>query len=420
MFRMQTARAYRGAWYVSCPVEIIAATMASLHNKIQTFQLSLPKSDIFLDLDIKHEKQDSLSKINVITLERPTPKLTIEPEKPTLFKQIHDTSSVLLAKTSKFVENFVNILNYRIFPKLSRFQFYCELVVSNLIALLCIPIVACWMLLIFSARRVVAIYLRLKYDDKYELMNGEDAAWGFTKQFHDNCFTSLYIIQGNCSIEKIRNRIKTSLLDRKWSDDGSKGDNVDLKDQYVYKKMRSKIAQKCGFYCWENIGDNFDIDKQIKILDSGSEMDRDGVLKEMQDFMDNPLPKDLPQWVLYIIPRFKHDDGSEEVDAFQNRKRHYVIIWRINHSIMDGLSAINALQTCIADAPVKMSIDTTSPELRPNWKLKALLYFQIAIFGPRLLLKSLLSGNKNNCFQGPELTGPKTVRWWDKNHNWPF
>lgn len=80
---------------------------------------------------------------------------------------------------------------------------------------------------------------------------------------------------------------------------------------------------------------------------------------------------------------------------------------------MDGVSAIHAMQSCIADSPVKMSIDATinNPALVLTPSQKFCLYLHILTFGFRTLLKSLRGGRQQNCFQGPELTGPKTVAW---------
>ncbi|ODM94613.1 O-acyltransferase WSD [Orchesella cincta] len=207
--------------------------------------------------------------------------------------------------------------------------------------------------------------------------------------------------------------------------------------KYTYQKLRSRITEKFGFYCWETLHPmDFCIDDHVRYItnDPSACLTQDQVLREIQKFMDEPLPLDQPQWQILVVPKFLYnrdndyfahhdileDDGFGNFDTITVKKpqkganyfygnNYYALVWRINHSLMDGISAANCLQHCISDMPAKLSIDPLQ-KIPVPFALNFVIYLNMFIFGSRSLLRSMLQRDLN-CFHGPGLSGPKTLAW---------
>lgn len=208
----------------------------------------------------------------------------------------------------------------------------------------------------------------------------------------------------------------------------------------TYSRLRCRITEKFGFHCWEALHPmDFCIDDHVRYItnDPSAVLTQEQVLREVQKFIDQPLPEDQPQWQILVVPKFIYskehndhysaqdnleDDGFGNFDTITVKKKplknnnifytgnhYYALVWRINHALMDGLSAANCLQHCIADVPVKLTVDPLQ-SLNISCGTRLLAYLKMAVFGSRSLLRSMLHRDLN-CFHGPGLTGPKTLAW---------
>lgn len=259
-------------------------------------------------------------------------------------------------------------------------------------------------------------------------MSGSDAAWAHQSFANDNSFLSLYVIQGDCSISRIRERILKSVINCQ---------DPQYPGKLTYSRLKCRITEKFGFYCWETLHPmDFCIDDHVRYItnDPSAVLTQEQVLREIQKFIDQPLPEDQPQWQILVVPKFLYnrdsypvnddldDDGFGNFDTITVKKKpaknnnnfytgnhYYALVWRINHALMDGISAASCLQHCIADMPVKLTIDPLQ-SLKVPIGMTLLMYLKMAVFGPRSLLRSMFHRDLN-CFHGPGLTGPKTLAW---------
>jgi len=269
-----------------------------------------------------------------------------------------------------------------------------EILLGNSLFIVAIPLLLIVFSILLLIRAIVSLYLRKKYGTRYKLLKGRDAAWAYQRYAHDNCFYSFYKIQGICDMQKVRSQITTRVI------------NHLINGKSTYSRLSRKITVKCGFYCWD-CDHEFRIENHIVFLSSENEpLTENQVLARLSTVMDEPLDPNFPQWRVYIVPNLVCPNSS--VFTTDTPKRyHYALVWRMNHAVMDGVSAANALQYCIADAPVNLSVDPLAPVKVPFY-FNTCIGIQAMIFGARSFFKSMFWGD-TNPFHGPQLTGPKYV-----------
>lgn len=180
--------------------------------------------------------------------------------------------------------------------------------------------------------------------------------------------------------------------------------------------------RRAGYYCWESVGDSFQIEEHIKNLETATPtpLNPSEVFKEMERLYDHPFSGDKPPWEILLIPHFTYEEegtpattptgGYFTAEFATATPTHYAFLVRMHHGIMDGISAGNALRYFMADAPPTLTVDPLSPEHAWGWGRTLLAYTQLAVMGPRSFFKTLFL-DESNCFHGPQLTGPKFLGW---------
>lgn len=309
-------------------------------------------------------------------------------------------------------------------------SFCAEVIASFFTAILFLPIILSVSLCNLCARYILSVYLKAKYQGKIWLMSGRDSFVSHDEYANSCNHYSLYVLKGKCDLQKIQQKF-ASILEQKLSPEDA---------EVVYDRMKRRLVKKFGYYCWEHLGDQFDICQHVKYL-TGNEntvLTEDQVFDELKKMYDYPLGGEKPQWEILVIPKYiytKHysrsynnngdnnntsssPDQSIELDSLEVEAEveklaadsHYAFIVRMHHSIMDGISAGNALQHYMADKQMKLTVDPLSDDHKlPLWKV-ILAYAQVIICGPRAFFKTALL-DETNCFHGPKLTGPKTLSW---------
>jgi len=160
----------------------------------------------------------------------------------------------------------------------------------------------------------------------------------------------MYVIQGSYDPTKIKERIKDSVL-----------------SELVGGKMARKIVSVLGYPCWadldepNSISDN--IDKYIKvILDKGQVNTEDDIFELFRKVQDIPHDSNRAPWEVFIVPNFKYknsDDPSKNNNTEQDKvkttedssepqstaQQLYAVVFRIHHSLMDGISTANVLHS---------------------------------------------------------------------------
>lgn len=270
--------------------------------------------------------------------------------------------------------------------------------VLNLTAILVLPFVPPLYSLFLFVRYALNKYLNWKYDGKVCIMSGADAVWG-TESFCNACnFTSLYVIEGKCDLERIRKKILYGIVEK------------EINGEKIYEKLKWKANTKCFYPVWEKMYNEFNINNHVKMIgyrpDNSTEIFTETqVFDEISKIFDYPLAKTKPQWETLVVPNYIYDDPISS----QKPGKYYALIFRMHHSIMDGVSAGFCLQNAISDSPPKLTIDPLAP-LKFTTIEKIVGYLTILVFGLHEAVKSL-SLNEQNHFHGPQLTGPKTLGW---------
>lgn len=311
-------------------------------------------------------------------------------------------------------------------------SFCAEVVASFFTAILFLPIILSVSLFNLLARYLLSLYLNAHHHGKIWLMSGRDSFVSHDEYANSCNHYSLYVLKGKCDLGKIQRKFDSILKEK------------DEVGEIVYDRMKRRLVKKFGYYCWEHLGEEFEITRHVKYLtgDENTVLTEDDVFDELKKLYDYPLGGDKPQWEILVIPHYiysrklrfsdnnnnSNDDDnismdmdSLEVEAAANAARvdsedqssaesHYAFIVRMHHSIMDGISAGNALQHYMADKKMKLTVDPLSDSHKlPMWKI-VMAYAQVILCGPRAFFKTALL-DETNCFHGPKLSGPKTLSW---------
>lgn len=200
-----------------------------------------------------------------------------------------------------------------------------ETVISFFIVLPALPAIAVFLLGILVVRTLIMIYLRVTYPDgKISMLNPVDGFWAFEDFASCSTCLGLYIIEGNCDIEKIRARQKKT-----------------IESDLVGGKMTRKLITVLGFSCWETIPpEELDMRKYVRSVNSrGEEIDEQkvqslevmrekDVFQVMRIIQDKPIENKAP-WEIVVIPKFTYDKGESSGEQI----KHYAVIYRIHHSV---------------------------------------------------------------------------------------
>jgi hypothetical protein len=121
-------------------------------------------------------------------------------------------------------------------------------------------------------------------------------------------------MEGVCDPEKILRKVLTGIVER------------EVGGEKVYHKLKWRAGTRLGYPVWERLEETFDIKKHVRFLYEWSGEKRmryseDEVFDEISKFFDHPLPKDKPQWEIYIVPEYVYNDPSKT-------SKYYALIFR--------------------------------------------------------------------------------------------
>jgi len=276
-----------------------------------------------------------------------------------------------------------------------------EVIVSFITMQFILPVIVIILSINLVLRSIVSLYLKFQYRSKIWLMSGRDSFVSHDEYANSCNHYSLYIMRGKCDISKIRRKFQ-SILQEKCTD-----------GELVYDRMKRRLVKKCGFYCWEHMGQEFDINQHVKYLTrDGNDLEpleETEIFQLLQKMYDYPLPGDKPQWEILVIPKYVYTvDNNNNCNAEDTP--YYGFIVRMHHSIMDGISAGNALQHYMADKKLELTVDPLSKQHELTLGQTIAAYLQIMLLGPHSFFK-VMALREENDFHGPQLTGPKYLGW---------
>ncbi|CAG7719192.1 unnamed protein product [Allacma fusca] len=261
-----------------------------------------------------------------------------------------------------------------------------EILVCNFTLVILSPVIFSVIALNLAVRFFLSTFL---LGSRYKLIDGIDAVWAPVYPATVPNFTSLYVLEGQCDLNKIRKKIQL----------------VTRHPNYV--RFNYRVTRKYGYYCWEDTSDKFDVKNHVKIMSGCEDFQRtyseSEIFDKIQYVYDDFFPGDNPQWEILVIPNYRYNSPKE------SGKSHYAILFRMHHSILDGVSAGMLLQYGLADYPVKVTVDPLKP-LNVSPLMRILPYALLVVVGARSVIQSLLL-KEENCFHGKKMTGPKHVGW---------
>ena len=291
---------------------------------------------------------------------------------------------ILVTKYVTLIASWL-VLNFT--AKIPQMKFLIEVWLCNLTLLILSPIVVSVFGLNFLVRKLISTFVL--NPKRHKLIDGIDAVWAPVYPATVPNLSSLYVIEGNCDIGKIRKKLDT------------------IAKHPNYARLKYRIIRKFGYFTWEDVSLSFDIRNHVKILpgcDSETVYSESEVFEKIGAIYDTFMSDERPQWEVLLVPKYKYnkDNGNDT-------RSHYAMVFRIHHSILDGVSAGLWLQHAMADYPVNLSVDPLKP-LKISWFYRTIPYVLMAVIGARSLIKSLML-KETNCFHGKPMTGPKYVGW---------
>jgi hypothetical protein len=155
-------------------------------------------------------------------------------------------------------------------------------------------------------------------------MRGPDSFFACQSPYNPCNFTSLYVIEGVPDLEKIRQKLGASWVERK-----------DTQGRPMFTKLKLKAVERANYFAWEYHSE-FDLSQHVRYLhpnDPNRLIPESQLFQEITALYDNILPSDKPQWEVLLVPNYCYEDGSS---ARSGSTHHYALIFRVHHSIMDG------------------------------------------------------------------------------------
>jgi len=280
------------------------------------------------------------------------------------------------------------------------FLSFVELFICDVILTLLLPIIAPLITLNFIWRWIISTYYKVFTGGKIKLMRGEDAFWAFESPANPGNFTSMYVIRGVANLQKIRERLTSAWINAKDPKSG----------RPLFAKLKCKAVKlPCGYFGWEHCGDNFDVNSHIRYLNPlypNTPTSESALFSELSRNYDVILPSNKPQWEILIVPHYIYNSAASTSNG-----PHYAIVFRIHHSIMDGLSAAQVLRILVADEFVPAGVDPMKP-IKSTWFQRIVLY-TTALFmtGPYLLRQNYVKEESSKFWSKDGLQGPKVLSW---------
>lgn len=210
---------------------------------------------------------------------------------------------------------------------------FLETVISLLITLPAFPALILAFLGLILVRSGITLCLLLFRRGKLSLLSPVDGFWAYEDHASTSSCLGLYVIEGTCQPERIRRRMKET-----------------VESEVVGGKMNRKLTTVFGFSCWETIPmEEMDMEDYVKVVKGQEGQDKvfgeQDVFRVMAQIQDNPIQNRAP-WEVFVVPKF-----SYAADSKGSEVKHYAVIYRINHCIMDGISTGNVLHSVMVILP---------------------------------------------------------------------
>lgn len=290
-----------------------------------------------------------------------------------------------------------------------------------------LPVILLTLTLAYFNRIIVNILLKKKYGSNFiQLLVGTDTIWALEE---DNARSIINVVTtievdtqlNDSSNDNLLNKLKETIRQKFFT------------GKCPYPKMFYKRSFEKGYYFWEK-HENLCIDDYVRPmnLNENLEMNNENLHKFVSENANTKLPfNNTASWEVYISdrPMVKSEDEQPNIEI-------YPLLFRIHHSLGDGVVLMKLLLKTIADedldvkAEKKRSVTTVSVMkfVTEKFSLKKihgislirgfrkcfyniLTKIMLLIMAPASLMSQVLRPPDNNTLHGPALSGNKVCAW---------
>ena len=220
-----------------------------------------------------------------------------------------------------------------------------------------------------------------------EICTADDAVWLQDSPENRATINSLFELSGNPDVEKFRDVIGRRFVFVR-----------DANGEKMFPKATRYLKYKSGRPVW--IEERFfDMKDHVYLWEKTRPKNKEELTELIGYLASQPLPEHLARWQIILIPPITIDDVPEE-------KRIHYMVFRVHHSIGDGVSLVKVL--------VRQLMDTTpeDPSIRRFTSKNQFWRAAKAILtGPSILMERLYKPSDSSILHGPALSGDKLVAW---------
>ncbi|VVD03247.1 uncharacterized protein LOC126972452 [Leptidea sinapis] len=265
--------------------------------------------------------------------------------------------------------------------------------------LLFLPVLLVLVTISLIYKCICLIAIKISDNNFVEFLHSFDVFWSLEDGINKNVIEVLGVIETDCPyalVDKIKEKISDTI-----------GDDA-------VAKMFYRRHQKFGFFYWRK-NNNIDVNEYVKVLkiahkESLSTKDMENI---MTDLSSRPLPFSGDGLFEILVTNI-------EVHNLDDRVEKYAIIFRIHHSVGDGIALIELLCKILADSKGTESL-FKAPEIgnlfdhnlrRDYADIPRNLYKMALSFADGIIRSSDI-----NALHGPSLEGKKLYKWIDTDEN---
>ncbi|KAI0235870.1 hypothetical protein LSAT2_013586 [Lamellibrachia satsuma] len=257
--------------------------------------------------------------------------------------------------------------------------------ITFLLFVLLAPVIGVVTLMFWLYRAILIITIKIRASDLVTMVDGDDSMWLQDDETNRAIINIMLIHRGRPKIDDLRDIFYNRLVDTR-----------DEKGVKLYPKLTQYATKVIRRYVWMeetkfNINDHVFIHKTPLPTDK---TEREALIGEI---VSTGLPEEKSAWQAVILVG-ENEPASGVSDFF--------ILFRIHHSVGDGISLIRTLMYSL--------VDKSPPRVRSNRfcaKGVAIRIIKALVQGPLVLAERFAWRGDHSTLHGQQLSGTKLLAW---------
>ncbi|XP_038223546.1 uncharacterized protein LOC119840845 [Zerene cesonia] len=263
-----------------------------------------------------------------------------------------------------------------------------------------LPIVLVCIVLSLVYKSLCAVIIKSRDKNFVKFLDSFDVFWCLEDNANSNIIEVLGIIQADCPyalVDKIREKLE------------------DVISNKSVEKIFYRRQEQFGFYYWRK-NDDVNINQYVKLLNvtNKNSLNPDDLESLMSELTKKSLPYNGEGLFEILITDIELNDEGDLLDS-------YAIIFRIHHSVGDGIALIEFLCEILADDTSQTVQLFKAPEvcnLFDQNMVKDIAELTKTISEMILCaVEGVIRKPDINSLHGPTLEGKKIFKWIDSNDN---